>query len=505
MKITSHLFSLSKNTDSLFAALIGFSLIQVFAKHSGIGVSPDSVTYIAATRHMLAGNGFKSFDFSPVVDFPFAYPFFLTFISFLSRVDPVQFGAILNGFLFGILLYTCGAIMNGFQKPSTWYKRILLLCIVLSPAMQEVYSMLWSETLFLLLILLFIINITRYLEQSALRWLLISAIVCALVCLTRYAGIFLWLTGCCIIFFNKKIYWRKRVAHCFIFGSISLTLLLVNILRNLWTTGLATGIRPKSDAGLLKIMEYFGGVLCDWLLINRSSGLSVLLTLAVLLIFAMNVIFNRAKKNGTTVEYVIALTGLIYCGFMLFTYSITRYEQFTSRLLSPVYIPLLWMLSYRIPGFFSRTSYRMKWFIGIPVFLLAAWFLNIQLAADWEFYDGVKDAGIPGYREDPFTRSEIVQYLEKNKTVFDPRFPVYSNAGDAVYFVNGLPALQLPFLDFPDKVNRYYAGRDHHLSEYLIWFQNEENLQMPSLDSILKHKNLELVKQLADGSVYRTR
>ncbi len=43
-----------------------------------------------------------------------------------------------------------------------------------------------------------------------------------------------------------------------------------------------------------------------------------------------------------------------------------------------------------------------------------------------------------------------------------------------------------------------------HRPEYLVWFQNEENLQMPALDSILKHKNLVLVKQLADGSVYRT-
>lgn len=364
--------------------------------------------------------------------------------------------------------------------------------------------MIWSETLFLLLILLFVKSITSYLEQSSLRWLLISSVVCALVCLTRYAGIFLWLTGCSIIFFNNKMDWRKRIAHCFIFGSISIVLLLVNILRNLWTTGLATGIRPKSDAGLLKIMEYFGGVLCDWLLINRNSGLSVLLTLAVLLIFGLNVIYNKPRKNGTAIEYVIALTGLIYCGFMLFTYSITRYEQFTSRLLSPLYIPLIWILSYRIPGFISQSSYRMKWIIGIPVFLFVAWFLNIQLASDWEFYDGVKDAGIPGYREDPFTQSEIVQYLEINKTALDRRFPIYSNAGDAVYFTTGLPALQLPFLDFPDKVNRYYVGNDHR-PEYLVWFQNEENLQMPALDSILKHKNLVLVQKLADGSVYRTR
>src|SRR4051812_20664891 len=108
MKIKASLFSISKNPDSLVAALFGFLLIQIFSRHSGIGVSPDSVTYIAAARHMVHGMGFKSFDNLPVVDFPFAYPFFLTIISFFSRLDPLQFGPWLNGVLFGILLYLAG-------------------------------------------------------------------------------------------------------------------------------------------------------------------------------------------------------------------------------------------------------------------------------------------------------------------------------------------------------------------------------------------------------------
>ncbi len=100
MKEKGHLFSLSNNLDSLLAAFAGFFLIQIFAKHSGIGVSPDSVTYISASRHLIQGVGFKSFDLQPVVDFPFAYPFFLTIISFFTQMDPLQFGALLNGILF---------------------------------------------------------------------------------------------------------------------------------------------------------------------------------------------------------------------------------------------------------------------------------------------------------------------------------------------------------------------------------------------------------------------
>ena len=505
MKVKSNLFSLSKNLDSLLAALIGCFLIQIFSRHSGIGVSPDSVTYLAATRHMVNGFGFKSFDNLPVVDFPFAYPFFLTIISFLSRLDPLQFGPWLNGILFGVLLYVSGGIMNGFQKTTGWYKRILLFCILCSPALQEVYSMLWSETVFLILILLFIFSITNYLNSKTKRWLWISAGICAITCLTRYAGVFLMLTGGTILIFNKENTPLRRVTDCLIFGILSVPLLLINIIRNYWFTGLATGIRPKSEVGLLKILEYFGDVICDWLLLNRSPGLSVFLTILVLLIFAFILFIRRYKRSANGLEYVIAVSGLIYSSFMIFSYSITRYEPFTSRLLSPIYLLLLWSISSWIPAFVGEKSIRVKWVLGIPVLFLTAWFINKQLAADWEYYDGVKDAGIPGYQEDPFVQTEIVQYLKTNKNIFDAQSPIYSNAGDAVYFVTGQPALQLPFIDFPKKVDAYYNGYYDHRREYLVWFQNEENLQMPALDTILKHKDMVVLKQLKDGAIYSIR
>ncbi len=394
-------------------------------------------------------------------------------------------------------------MMNGFIKPSAWYKRVILLCILLSPALQEVYSMLWSETVFLLLLLIFIVCITRYLRHLTMRSLLISALICATVCLTRYAGVFCLITGGVLIFFNDKPSWRKRIVHCFIFGSISLGPLLINIVRNRWVTGLATGIRPKSEVGLSTILDYFGGVLSDWLLVARNPGLSIVLASGVLLLFAATIVRRKLRKTTESFEYVAAVLGLVYGGFLLVSYSITRYEPFTNRLLAPIFIPLLWTISCWIPGWLLAARRRMKWVAATAVLVAAAWFLNRQLAADWEYYDGVKDAGIPGYREDPFVESGIVQFLEKNQSLFNSDRPVYSNAGDAFYFVTGKPSFQLPFLDFPDQVQRYYDRQRNHLTpDYLVWFQNEEDLQMPALDTILKHKEMVLLKQLPDGAVY---
>ena len=502
MKVKSHLFSLSNNLDSLLAAVIGFFLVQIFSKHSGIGVSPDSVTYLSAARHMVEGNGFKGFDNLPVTDFPFAYPFFLTIISFFTRMDPLLFGPILNGILFGLLLYLSGAIMNGFQKPSGWYKRILLSCILFSPALQEVYSLLWSETIFLLLILLFVVSLSNYLRQETTKWLLVSCGFCAMACLTRYAGIFLVLTGSGLIFFNDEMPWRKRITHSLIFGTLSISVFLVNIMRNFLLTGLVMGQRPGNDTGIGKILEYFGGVLCDWLLLERKPAWAVFLTIAVLIVFILTIASTwRRKKLSNGFEYVMAVTGLIYCVFMLITSTFTRYEQFTNRLLSPMFIPLLWSLSWWIPDFISKKYFLLKCVFGIFAIYMAAWFLNIQLEADYEYYDGVKDAGIPGYREDPFVQSDIVQYVGKYKTDFDPRLSIYSNAGEAVYFITGLPAHQLPFSAFLQKLQQYYAMKN----TYLVWFRDLDNPEMPDLNTILRNKNMILLKELPDGAVYFSR
>lgn len=499
MKVKSNLFSLSRNLDSLLAALVGFILIQIFSKHSGIGVSPDSVTYLSAARHLAEGKGFISFDNFPVVDFPIGYPFFLTTSSWITRMDPLQFAPVLNGILFGILLYLSGTILNGFQQSSAWYKRTILACILLSPAMQELYSMLWSETIFLLLILLFIISISHYLRKMTTRWLSISALVCAGACLTRYAGVFLVAAGFCLIFLNPQAAIKKRLKHGLLFGLLSISLFLVNILRNDLLTRMAMGQRPKNDTGFFQILGYFGGVFCDWLKMNRTPGLSIFFALAVLLVFVWTILFlYRDKKSVGSFEYVMAVTGLMYGLFMLLTSALTRYEQFTNRLLSPLYIPLLSCLSWWIPGFLSTSAYRFKWLWTAVSLMLAAWFLNVQLAADYEYYDGVKDAGVPGYHEDPFIQSAIVQFVIKNKIAFDPSLPIYSNAGDAVYFITGLPARQLPFTAFPAKVQQYYTTNDG----YLVWFKDLDNPEMPPLDQILHHKNLQLLKELPDGSVY---
>jgi hypothetical protein len=213
-------------------------------------------------------------------------------------------------------------------------------------------------------------------------------------------------------------------------------------------------------------------------------------------------IYSKRKiKSPSQLEYVISLTGLMYCIFMAISSRLTRYELFTNRLLSPMFIPLLWSLSWWIPGFISKKPLKMKWIWRLSFFIISLLFLRIEYLTDYEYYDGVKDAGVPGYTEDPYVQSQIAQFLGKNKNIFEPQMSIYSNAGDAMYFTTGLPVRQLPGIAIPSQVQQYYRTKNN----YLVWFQDLDNPDMPSLDSILKNKDMTLLKQLSDGAVYVTK
>jgi hypothetical protein len=93
-----------KNFDTLLFCAIGFYAIYLFTSYSGVGVSPDSIMYTSAARSFTAHGTLHTFNHIPIVDFPVFYPVFLGLIRFISGVDPVSFGAVLNMILFATLI-----------------------------------------------------------------------------------------------------------------------------------------------------------------------------------------------------------------------------------------------------------------------------------------------------------------------------------------------------------------------------------------------------------------
>ena len=184
-----------KNIDSLIAAAAGFFIIFLFTRHSGIGVCPDGVVYTTAAENLRATGKYIDFTHGPVIDFPAFYSIFLSGIMWLTGLKPLAFAPFLNAFLFAVIIYLAGNIMEQFEYKSRWYKAAILSCIVLSPGLLEDYSMMWSETLFILFLLLFMMAMYHYLRSGSRKALIAAAIITSVACITRYAGITIIATG----------------------------------------------------------------------------------------------------------------------------------------------------------------------------------------------------------------------------------------------------------------------------------------------------------------------
>jgi hypothetical protein len=479
----------------LGAAALGFAFTYLLTHRSGIGVSPDSIAYISAARNMVHTGHLVDYTLHPLVDWPAGYPLLLAAILKITHADPMAVLPWLNPLLFAVLIGLCGYIAIRLGYPSRWFPPVLLLCIALSPALVEVYIMLWSEALFIPGTVVFFILLQRYMKTRALGSLLPAAGCAALCCVIRYSGVTLVATGGFLILIDRYPTWRKKVGHLMGFGAISLSLLFVNLFRNEVVSGTLTGARQKGMTPLWKNIYYYGNTFTGWFLYG-TTHYHLCLLLGMFLIIFLVLLFGRGIPKLLQVypPYIrICLSfALLYSLFMVVSATLSRYETINSRLLSPLYIPLVFTLAYPLEALWYRRTWRVA-AVGCALLVLSS-----QAFADRQWYADVKEGGIGGYTEDTWDDSPLVAYL-KGKP-FQEGYTLYSNSPEAVYFFGRLHCQLLPQQAFPGPIRQFYSEP----RAYLIWFEDGDNDAILTLDQVLTHKHMVLVRRFDDGVVYET-
>lgn len=494
---------LGRNIDSLLAAVTGAAIILLFCGHGGIGISPDSVVYISTANNMLTNGSVADFTNNPTVDFPFFYPFFLGCISWVTRLKPLLFGHVLNAVLFGLVIYLSGYIMDRFMSIGKWCKWALLSCLVFSPCLLEVYAMLWSETLFILLLLLFMVLIHGYLKSHSRKLLVAIAAVASIAAVTRYAGIVIIGTGGLLLLLDMNQSKSRKTVDLIIYSIISPLLLVINLARNHAVTDTLTGNREPSVTTLGKNLHDTGTVFHEWLpfLNGQSAGTKWTAIAIIVFLLCLCLVHFLRTRSLSNFESIAASFSLCYILFMVVMATFSRFEGLNSRFFSPVFIPLLLIAGNRLYLFSKRArAFRYPW---IAVVFCAAIFVAFQykqLAADYETWDGVKDAGIPGYTEDSWKQMEIVQFLQQQKLSFKRDHTIYSNSNDALYFMTGRTGHLLPHKDLAAEVRAFMEERDC----YVIIFNDGENTDLVNTGFIVSHKKMKLLHQFEDGAIYVT-
>lgn len=492
------LIFLSKHWDALFASCIACGFIYFFTRHSGIGISPDSVVYVSVAENISKHARFVDFNEWPLVDFPAGYPCFLALCSWLSGLPVLRVLPWVNGILFSAVMVLASIIISYHTKSSRLYKLLFLLLLACSPCLLEVYSMAWSETLFIFWILLFMIAARAYLRAQTVLTILLMGLVAALAFVTRYAGISVVITGGLLILLDGELTMAKKIKHALLFGITSISLATINLVHNMRITGNPTGVREKALRSFSDNIAQFCEVIGSWFPFMQGHGTLVIILSGLIFMAGICKLLYRSLQQQYfhTIETIIACFFIVYLLFMLTIASVSRFEDMSGRLLSPAYIPVLLIATSWIVPFYRKLTQAKKYILlAIAICFYSAWqYHHYQLNA--EAWDGIKDAGIPGYTEDSWTQSPTVHFIRQNKAAFPGT--VYSNANDAVYFLTGLHAMPLPHKELSLEKHVFLQ----HPSFYLIWFNDGENPDLVGLDFIKRHKQLQSVRSFGDGAIY---
>ncbi|RZJ60334.1 MAG: hypothetical protein EOO45_24550 [Flavobacterium sp.] len=210
------------------------------------------------------------------------------------------------------------------------------------------------------------------------------------------------------------------------------------------------------------------------------------------------VLWQTVKGKLNRYESIFAAFALVYSLFILLIATFSRFEQISSRLISPLFIPLLMACTTWVPGVIKSIGTKKRIWAAIPAVVVMLGFLYNILLIDLKRYDDEFDYGVPGYTDDDWNRSHFVVFLQTHKDIYKPGVPIYSDADEAVYFFSGMRATLLPHRYFKNDVAKFYSEKHF----YLVWFKALAHPELIGLEDIEKVKNLKKLYELEDGAVY---
>jgi hypothetical protein len=504
--------------------LFGASFIFLLTIHHGAGISPDSVAYISVARNIANGIGFITYDGDYFVLQPPIYPLLLASVKLLLSIDPVVSAGYFNSIFFGLIIYLSGIILLKHLKSFTL---VILgtVSVLISYALVQASLMALSETLFIFLVLLFLHYIEIYRVKRNFVSLIFLSISSGLACLTRYTGVILVLTGIIgIFFFGKNNSTEFRIQNsefrisifkgwlwqCLIFFLISIVPVGIWILRNYLLSGTLVGQRASSSFTLFDNLIYFYHTVLPWYL---PPDWTVIYFIIIIIIVTAWILFDFERVKSSTGEAIdiigpSLLFVLFYSGIIIISSTFTGYDRIADRLLSPIYIPLIFVLFFisdKILSWLTRSfHYRI-----ISIIYVIGLVLLIRIPVYSTKYIIEEYISLAGreYSSEQWRESKTIEYLNLHQSL-GKNYTIYSNEPEAVYILTNLKTMRSPIKTFynSNKLFHIYPNQKdiwpNPQNICLVWFDSTNHSFLYKIEELQKNINMTEVAHLKDGEIY---
>jgi len=448
----------ARNTSFLtFGLLAIFGIFLVlYATPQGLGLSDDSIAYIAGARSLIHGDGYREAWLAsngPVTHFPPGFSSLLALIG-LSGLDPLRGARFVNALLFGMNTFLLGLI--GWRMTKSQVAGIVLaLFFVLNASLLRVHAAAMSEALYIFFSLAAFLAFSQYFGQEKNIWLILTGCCVACAYLTRYAGLALLATFLLALILLHDS-WKKRLTSWGIFLASFIPFLLGWSIRNQLVADNATNRRlvyhaltsENIQTGIHNFSEFLVP-LEPWrrLLIKTPNFFTIVLSIIglALLIWLVRTGLKKFFEPSTELPEILSFTNALYVfgylasilsSMLLFDAS----TKFKLRILSPIYVSLLIMLVYL--GYWLWQKRSTIWRALVIIF---AFFVFVLSFSDTYGVASQLQKGGQGYASFQWYDSDAMAFLRK----LPEGIRIYTNQPGPVYLYTDRPCYVLPDLIDP--------------------------------------------------------
>lgn len=491
----------------ILLAICGIIAISIVLKSTtlyGPGISTDAFYYINTAENLTKGNGYYNYDGKPYTHWP---PLFPSLIALLSLIGfkPLEGARIINALSFSLVVI-CSGIVFARKIKSPLLIIIGSASVLISATMLQISVFAWTEPLFALLVILFMLNMTKFLKNGRLKSLIIAGVYTALAGLQRYVGIAIVMAGVAMIFLlMQKTKWRDKLKYSTIFGATSCVPLGLWFLRNKLVALTVAEYYLCLDTTFLQEITKTLDSLTPWFITDKISLALRLVIMGALigLMVAAVILRNRKfgkKQFGDTMFVKAAVVLIVTYSVFTTIASVYANADADARIYSSVYvfIILFLLIGLEAVGKLLGAVFKKEWAGHLVITALCGlWLVFYPLPLVRQQIASYAEYGVPGCNSTLWRTSPLVNWIK--------RYPldgqIFSNEPYALVFLAGVNADIIPNRRFglEDFKNQISSNRKN----YLVWFYRQHwRTQLYNLEELNSEFKLKLVAKLPDGTVY---
>lgn len=418
-----------------FSIIIAILLVLIGTSKHGLGLTGDSMNYLALSENLLNGKGVVGMGGTSFVLWPPGYSIIISGLLAITNSDAYSILTALN-----LVSLTATIILSSLLFRQTLLEAKIRfygsLLLVLAPGVYLIWVFAFVETVFVPILLLFLFLCQKWRNNLSISRVCQLSLISLTLFFLKYIGI---VTLPIILYLIYKGNTEKKLQKYSFGVLISLFPAILWVVKNYLVSGTPFGLRGSSLYGLFEVLFISIETFLYWVF-----PVVMLLTLTIFLFLGLR---KESDSGGSNILSKIDIHLLFIGLFLIVTFissTISAFDRLNNRLLFPIFIPLLIVCLVSVEQLKLRIEVMKKkkvmFFFGIILMSIP---VLAYIRTDIRSFNSRILNGAGGISTDeyqahlPRIPMEVIDRLKSERSV-------YSNGPELLYYATTIQSKKAP-------------------------------------------------------------